>query len=121
MTRPALGRVSAVGAHSGSASKDEIRLPLDKAINNKGIPARRRGVPVMSPIVPGNANTSPVPSNVQTQPEIRRFQTRASPAISRAGAPVLQHLRIVSSVGFKGWKLDRGSRLSSSAGRALDL
>ena len=121
ITLPASGSVSGLGAQFGSASRSISDLPLDSAIKRRGNPAISSGLPTNNPIGSGSVKTNPVPRSVQLHPAIRRFQPIESLAMSERGGPSLQDLLTISSGGFKDCRREREVRLSSSAGRALDL
>ena len=121
ITLPASGSVSGLGAQFGSASRPIWDLPLDSAIKRRGNPAISSGLPTNNPIGSGSVKTNPVPRSVQLHPAMRRFQPIESLAMSERGGPSLQDLLTISSGGFKDCRPEREARLSSSAGRALDL
>ena len=121
ITLPASGSVSGLGAQFGSASRPIWDLPLDSAIKRSGNPAISSGLPTNNPIGSGRVKTNPVPRSVQLHPAMRRFQPIESLAMSERGGPSLQDLLTISSGGFKDCRPERKARLSSSAGRALDL
>lgn len=121
ITLPASGSVSGLGAQFGSASRSIWDLPLDSAIKRRGNPAISSGLPTNNPIGSGSVKTNPVPRSVQLHPAMRRFQPNESLAMSERGGPSLQDLLTISSGGFKDCRPEREARLSSSAGRALDL
>ena len=121
ITLPASGSVSGLGAQFGSASWPIWDLPRDSAIKRRGNPAISSGLPTNNPIGSGSVKTNPVPRSVQLHPAMRRFQPIESLAMSERGGPSLQDLLTISSGGFKDCRPEREARLSSSAGRALDL
>ena len=121
ITLPASGSVSGLGAQFGSASRPIWDLPLDSAIKRSGNPAISSGLPTNNPIGSGSVKTNPVPRSVQLHPAMRRFQPIKSLAMSERRGPSLQDLLTISSGGFKDCRPERKARLSSSAGRALDL
>lgn len=81
----------------------------------------RSGLPTNRPIGSGSVKTRVVPRSVQLQPAIRRFQPIEPLAMGGGRGALLQDLLRISLGGFKDCCPEDYTRLSSSAGRALDL
>ena len=121
ITLPASGSVSVLGAQFGSALRAMSDRPTEKAIIKSGNPAMRSGLPTNRPIGSGSVKTRVVPRSVQLQPAIRRFQPIEPLAMGDGRGALLQDLLRISLGGFKDCCPEDCTRLSSSAGRALDL